>query len=214
MKRRKVGNLLALAVLATVVQRPMHPYEIASVLRERGKDQDMKIKWGSLYTVVGNLEKHGMIEAAESGRQGGRPERTVYRITGAGREELLDWTRELLSSPEREHPRFVAGLSVLGALPPDEVAALLELRLSRLSEQLDAQRAALEHHRGQLPRLFLLEDEYDLAVREAEVAWIRALHKELSEGSFPDLAAWRAFHRSGDIPPEFAEIAERGSEPG
>ena len=39
----------------------MHPYEMASELRERGKDQSIKIKWGSLYTVVQNLEKHGFV---------------------------------------------------------------------------------------------------------------------------------------------------------
>src|SRR2546426_6652917 len=99
-KRRKVSNLLALAVLGVLVQRPMHPYEMASVLRARGKDQDLPIKWGSLYTVVRNLDKHGLLEAAESARQGGRPERTIYRITEAGRAELVDWTRELVSTPE------------------------------------------------------------------------------------------------------------------
>ena len=50
--KRKVNNLLALAVLAVLVERPMHRYEIASTMRERGKDRDMDIKWGSLYTVV------------------------------------------------------------------------------------------------------------------------------------------------------------------
>src|SRR6185312_10869947 len=116
MKRRRVGSLLALAVLAVVRERPVHPYEMASVLRARGKDQDMPIKWGSLYTVVGNLEKHGLIEVAGSERSGARPERTVYRITAAGREELADWVRELIGTPEREQPRFEAGLSVLGVL--------------------------------------------------------------------------------------------------
>jgi hypothetical protein len=33
-------------VLAVVQERPVHPYEMASVLRARGKDQDMPIKWG------------------------------------------------------------------------------------------------------------------------------------------------------------------------
>src|SRR5919198_2129085 len=84
-KRRKVGNLLALAVLALVAERPMHPYEMASTLRERGKDVSIKINWGSLYTAVQNLEKHGFIDATETTRQGRRPERTVYRITDAGR---------------------------------------------------------------------------------------------------------------------------------
>src|SRR5688572_3310914 len=108
-RRRKVGNLMALAVLGVLVEKPMHPYEMASVLRARGKDEDIAIKWGSLYTVVQNMEKHALIEAVQNSRQGARPERTVYRITDAGRSELDDWVRELVSTPERERPRFMAG---------------------------------------------------------------------------------------------------------
>ena len=81
--KRKVDNLMALAVLATVVQRPMHRYETASPMRACGKDQDMDVKWGSLYTVVQNLAKHGFLEVVGTSRQGARPERTVFRITEA-----------------------------------------------------------------------------------------------------------------------------------
>lgn len=210
-KRRKVGNVLALAVLSVLTQRPMHPYEMASVLRARGKDQDMKIKWGSLYTVVRNLEKHGLVEATESVRQGGRPERTIYRITAAGEEEFADWTRELISTPEREHPQFKAGLSVLTVLPPDEVTGLLLRRLDQLTDQIAKQRESLARDSREIPRMFLIEDEYDLSIREAEVAWIRAFLDELTTESFPGLAQWRDYHRTGAMPPELAELAERGS---
>lgn len=193
-KRRPVSNLLALAVLTAVVQRPMHPYEMASVLRARGKDQDMPIKWGSLYTVVRNLDKHGFLEAVESGRQGGRPERTFYRITEAGRQEADDWTRELLSTPEREPSAFEAGLSVMGGLGPDEVVPLLRRRLESLEERIAADRQALEEERGQVLRLFLVESEYALAMLEAQAAWVRELLAELTEGTFPDLEGWRAYH--------------------
>src|SRR5687767_8291191 len=98
-QRRKVSNLLALAVLSALAQRPMHPYEIATALRAWGKDQDMEIKWGSFYTVIRNMDKHGLIEAVENVRDGRRPERTVYRITGSGHAELVDWARELVSTP-------------------------------------------------------------------------------------------------------------------
>lgn len=209
-KRRKVGNLLALAVLGAVVQRPMHPYEMASILRARGKDQDMKIKWGSLYTVVQNLEKHGLLEAAESRREGGRPERTVYRITEAGHAELVDWTRELVSTPEPEHTRFKAGLSVLGVLPPDEVIELLRQRISLVQQDIAGRRESLAAERKEIPRLFLVEDEYELAMREAEANWVGVLLDEITSGRFADLALWRDFHRTGRIPPELAEIAERG----
>ena len=212
-KRRPVRNLLALAVLTVVLQRPMHPYEMASVLRARGKDRDMPIKWGSLYTVVRNLEKHGLLEATGSLRQGGRPERTVYRITDAGRAEVDDWVRELVSVPEREVPRFEAGLSVLGAIGPDEATDLLRQRLARLEEEIAAQRADLDADLQQVPRLFLIESEYDLAIREAEAAWVRSLLGELADGSFPGLEGWREWRTSGRVPPELADLAERGADP-
>jgi DNA-binding PadR family transcriptional regulator len=212
-KQRKVGNLLALAVLATVTQRPMYPYEIASLLRARGKEDDMEIKWGSLYTVVRNLTKHGFLEVVESRREGARPERTVYRITDAGRGELVDWTRELVATPQREHPRFKAGLSVLAALPPDEAASALRERLEALRQVIADQRTSLAGDAAQVPRLFLVEEEYELAVREAEAAWVRALLDELDAGTFPDLAGWRQWHATGEVPPEVSELAERGLNP-
>ncbi|MEV0402521.1 PadR family transcriptional regulator [Actinoallomurus sp. NPDC050550] len=204
-KRRKVGNLLALAVLSAVVQRPMHPYEMASALRAWGKDQDMKIKWGSLYTVVQNLARHGLLEAAGSTRQGGRPERTVYRITDAGREELTDWVRELVSTPEPEQLRFTAGLSVLSVLPPDEAVRLLERRLALLEEDLAGRREDLARYGREVPRLFLIEGEYELAVRAAETAWVRSLLAELTSGTFPSLPEWRAWHETGGMPFEPGE---------
>ena len=88
-KRRKVGNLMALGILSAVAVKDMHPYEIAGALRGWGKDEDLEIKWGSFYTVVRNLAKHGMLEEVASSREGRRPERTIYRLTAAGRAELV-----------------------------------------------------------------------------------------------------------------------------
>ena len=209
MKRRKVGNLLGLAVLSALVQRPMHPYEMASALRGVGKDRDMEIKWGSLYTVVRNLDKHGLLATVESTREGRRPERTVYRITDAGRAELVDWTRELISTPVREYPRFKAGLSVLSVLGPDEVIDLFRQRLGRLEEQITRLRAELTGHGATVPRLFLIEAEYELAIAEAEAAWTRSVLDEIASGSYPGLDQWRAFHETGEIPAELADLAER-----
>ncbi|MGC4851086.1 PadR family transcriptional regulator [Micromonospora sp. DT15] len=212
-KRRKVGNLLALAVLSALVQRPMHPYEIATALRAWGKDQDMDFKWGSFYTVIGNLDKHHLIEAVENVREGRRPERTVYRITDAGRTELVDWARELVSTPMAEHPRFRAGLSVLAALHPDEATGLLRQRLDLLEAALRQDRETLDTHLREIPRLFLVESEYDLAIRNAEADWLRALLAELTSGTYPGLDTWRAFHETGEMPAELSELAERTAAP-
>jgi DNA-binding PadR family transcriptional regulator len=206
--KRRVNNLTALAVLATVYQRPMHRYEMASLMKAHGKDRDMEVKWSSLYTVVQSLEKHGLLEAIGTNRQGARPERTIYRVTEAGVEEMVDWTRELLLVPEREHPRFIAGLSLIMILTPDTVVALLTQRLEKLEASIGAQKSTLARHLEEVPRLFLVEDEYAIAMTEAEASWVRSLLAELVNGTFPGLEIWT----SGSMPPELVELAERGAD--
>jgi DNA-binding PadR family transcriptional regulator len=211
-KRRKVGNIMALALLALLTPgQPMHPYQMAGVLRRTGKEQDMKIKWGSLYTVIQNLEKHGYIEALSSHREGRRPERTLYGITQAGRAELRDWLRELVAEPEPEFPRFEAALSVIGVLPPDEVVELLEARHRTLDTQIAAERATLEGFGQTVPRVFLVEAEFALAMREAEAAWVRSLLRELAEGTLTGAAEWRSYHETGTYPPEWLQMLEETS---
>ncbi|GAA5070443.1 PadR family transcriptional regulator [Nocardia iowensis] len=209
--KRKVNNLLALAVLSVMIDRPKHRYEIAQTLRDRGKDHDMDIKWGSLYTVVQNLAKVGFLEIVGSERDGARPERVIYRITDAGRTELTDWTRELLAVPEPEQHRFVAGLSILAVLPPDEVIELLGKRIDALSQAIDVVRGELERIAAiKLPRLFVIETEFGLAMLEAEAAWARSLRDELVDGTFPDVAWWRQMHAEGTPFAEVIESVERG----
>src|SRR5689334_10079358 len=106
--RRKVSNLLALAVLSYLRQRPMHPYELARALREHGDTRSIKFNIGSLYTVVGQLAKAGFIVERDTTRAGRWPERTVYALTYAGQLELSDWLRQLISQPLHEYPAFVA----------------------------------------------------------------------------------------------------------
>jgi DNA-binding PadR family transcriptional regulator len=207
-KRRKVSNLLALSLLTLLTERPMYPYEMASKLRERGKDNTIKINWGSFYTVVQNLEKHGFIEAVEVAREGRQPERTTYQITDTGRAELMDWMRELLSVPEREYTRFEAALADSAVLPPDELIDLLRRRLAALEEANGRAQAELATVSTQIPRLFLIESEYYLAQRRAEEEWVRGLLKEFTGGTFPGLDAWRRFRATGEIPDEVQALIE------
>ncbi|MEU5878891.1 PadR family transcriptional regulator [Spirillospora sp. NPDC047279] len=200
--RRTNTSPLALAVLSTLMDRPMHPYEIAQLLKHRGKDQSIKIRYGSLYTVVQNLEDRGLVEAEGTAREGRRPERTVYRITDAGRAELVGRLRELVREPVKEYPLFEAALTLVVALPPEEVADLLVQRLRALDKETTTARAMLSDLvDGQgMPRLFLLEAEYALAMKEAEAGWVRTLAAGLADGSFDGVDDWRARHRTREVP--------------
>ena len=206
-RKRKLTSPLALAVLASLHSGPMHPYQIARLLKYRGKDDVIKIRYGSLYTVVQDLEERGLVEAEGTERAGHRPERTVYRLTTDGAEELAERLRELISEPVKEYPVFASALSLIASLHPDELTGLLAERLQALDLEIVSTSAILEHAVGhQLPRLFVLETEYGLAMKRAEAAWVRELMHELADGTFADLKLWRAVHEGGEFPPELAEM--------
>lgn len=208
-RRRKLTSPLALAVLSVLITGPMHPYQIARVLKHRGKDESIKIRYGSLYTVVDDLENRGFVAAEGTARAGNRPERTVYRLTADGRQELEDRLRELLSEPVKEYPLFASALSLVTVLDPDEAARLLAERLGQLDMEIAASRAALgELVTGQrLPRLFVLESEYALALKQAEADWVRGTVRELADGSLPYVKEWRTFHETGEFPAELLDTS-------
>jgi DNA-binding PadR family transcriptional regulator len=196
MKKRKVSNLLGLAVLSYLTQGPMHPYQLGRTLRERADARSIKFNHGSLYMVVGQLEKAGFIAEQETTRDGQRPERTVYALTDAGRGELRDWLRELVEEPDHEYPRFVAALSLIGALPPGEVTELLRRRLGRLSEQRTEIRTLIENAlaAGVHP-LFLIEEEYRFALLDAETAFVERFIEQIDHPKTGWGPMWAEFHR-------------------
>src|ERR1700721_213414 len=130
------ANPLARAVLALLFERPMHPYEMAATLKQRHKEESIKLRYGSLYTVIELLLARGLICAKEISREGKRPERTVYALTEAGYEELMDWMRDLIRAPVKEYPQFEAGLCLIAVLPPDEATDLLRERSLQLVGQI------------------------------------------------------------------------------
>jgi DNA-binding PadR family transcriptional regulator len=198
-QRRDITNPLALAVLALLFERPMHPYEIASLMRQRAIHEAIKLNYGSLYTVVDLLLRHGLIEAQSTARDGRRPERTVYRLTEAGRSRFDGWLRELLSTPAKEYTQFAAGLAFAAAVGVDELAALLEERARRIEAELAGARAVHEDlaERG-LPRLFMLEGEHEVALRAAELEWTRGVIAALADGSlaFPTAEEHAVLHQN------------------
>jgi DNA-binding PadR family transcriptional regulator len=206
MGKRKVSNPLALAVLSLLAEKPMHPYEISSTLRERVKEQSIRLNYGSLYSVVETLVRHGLIEVQETVREGRRPERTVYSITDVGRTEMVDWLAELLSMPVKEYLQFEAALSLIAVFSPDDVVRLLEIRLTRLDGEIAAGDGFLAVAAEQkMPYLWLVEADYVHVLRKAERDFVAGLVEKIKKAEFPEVVAWRRAHEVADgVPGEAA----------
>jgi DNA-binding PadR family transcriptional regulator len=195
MSRRRVSNPLALAVLSCLHERPMHPYEISTTLRTRGKEQSIKLNYGSLYSVVESLQKHGLITSLETTREGRRPERTVYEITPSGVDEFEDWLSELLSTPVRDYHSLEAGLSLMAGLPPDDVVRMLDQRVIALRRELAAlaEGGKVGDEIG-LPEIFWVESAFRAAMLGAELAFVTDLVGRIRSGVFGGTAVWRKLH--------------------
>jgi DNA-binding PadR family transcriptional regulator len=175
-------NLWALTVLCLLRERPMHPYEMQRLIRQRHNDNFLDLKRGSLYHAIERLERVGFIHAMETSREGRRPERTVYQLTEKGEREVLDWLRELLAKPVRESSQFLAALSYLAHLPPEDALDQLQIRVRDLECGIVGLNAVLQNLVPQIGRVLLIEVEYAGAMRKAELEWVRSLIEEIRSG--------------------------------
>jgi DNA-binding PadR family transcriptional regulator len=210
-QKTRLANPLALAVMALLFERPMHPYEMASTMKDRRKEASIKLRYGSLYTVIELLQARGFIAAKETSRAGKRPERTVYALTPNGLDELRDWMRDLLRDPAKEYPQFEGALCLLPVLPPDEAVALLRQRALQLSgkvRQMEAQLAELAQQdiaamtgaqelpaplarQKTFPPLFVVENDYRLAMVKAELGFVNELLRRIVDEGWGPVEMWR-----------------------
>jgi DNA-binding PadR family transcriptional regulator len=171
---------LAIVLLALLLEDSMHPYRMQQMIKERGQDQLVNVaQRNSVYQALDRLVRDGLARPAGTARDGGRPERTTYEITDAGRGELHRWVTGRLPAPAREFPEFPVALAFLSILAPAQARDLLAERASAQAARL----AAIEEQAPPgLPRLFLIEDEYRAAMLRAEVSWLRGVADDLDAG--------------------------------
>lgn len=175
-------NLWAFIVLSLLRERAMHPYEMQRLIRARHKDDLLDLKRGSLYHAIERLERAGRIESVQTSREGKRPERTTYRITEAGLDDLLEWLREMLSRPSRDPNEFLAAVAHVAHLPPEEVTDCLEGRATALEAEIAALETVLRTLTPKISRVVLLEVDLARHQRQAELEWVCTLARDLRHG--------------------------------
>ena len=188
---------LALTVLSLLHAAPLHPYAMQRLIRQWGKDSVINVgQRANLYKTIKRLNQAGLIAVRHTERDQLYPERTVYELTDAGRKAAHEWLTNMLALPRNEFPQFPAALSFVMMLPPHEVIAVLEQRAGALRQHLAEIDADLASYSKVLPRVVLMDDEYQLAMTRAELSWIDGVLDDLRAGTwtwsyeeFADLAS-------------------------
>lgn len=184
MPNQRPPSPLGLAVLCLLYGGPLHPYRMQRLLKEWGKDQVINVgQRSSLYKTIGRLTESGLIAVRQTERDHQYPERTVYELTPEGRGHALKWLAEMLAKHRNEFPTFPAALSFAMLLGPSGVLSALRERSGSLSAAVSELQAVLTEHAPAVPRVALLETEYQLEITQAELRWVQQTTDELASGS-------------------------------
>jgi len=174
---------LSLAVLGLLAGGPLHPYRIQLLIKEWGKDQVINVgQRANLYKAIKRLHQADLIAIRQTERDQQYPERTVYELTDEGMRTALEWLTQMLSTPRNEFPQFPAALSFAMLLGPENTKAALEKRADALRLSAEGFDRELDQNSDSLPRVVLIETEYQRAMVSAELTWVTKILDELASG--------------------------------
>ncbi len=150
-----------LLILGLLRNGPLHGYEIKRIIEtEMGDWADVAA--GSIYFALDKLAADTLIEEQEVSQEGGRPVRTIYRITGSGRAEFERLLREVWSKIERLSFPLDIGVAFMDCLLSGLERHQLETEKN--PEVPEQARLIFSHHRHHY---------------QAELTWIREVLRSL-----------------------------------
>lgn len=103
---------------------------------------------------------------------------------------------DLPALPLQESSSFSAAVSLIGYLPERDALRALSQRVAQLEGRIAAMDAVLSSLLDQfgMPRLFLLEREFERSLWRAELAWVTELIGELRSGALAVDQDWLNQH--------------------
>ena len=181
----KGTTMLRHGILGLISYNDKTGYEIMTVFRD-----SLSFFWmaqtSQIYRELQSMERAGWISGTHV-PQVGKPDKNVYAITPAGRDELTRWLRDA-SVPVRFNNPLMMKTFFMGELPVDENIAFFEALRDvsvfpdegeQASANADMYQQALEHPEKAI--YWKLTIEYGRMYQKMQRAWCDQCIKELQE---------------------------------
>jgi DNA-binding PadR family transcriptional regulator len=167
-----------LPLLALLARGPAHGYELKQALEKLLGSAYPQPNVGQIYVTLNRLQKSGLIEG-EDVAQSTRPNKRIYRLTGAGREALDGWFEEPTDEP-RVRDEFFMKLALApetGAADP--IALINKQRRHYLNAMRDLSKLAAAEDRDNRIAQLLIEGA--MLHLQADLDWLERCQEELEE---------------------------------
>jgi DNA-binding PadR family transcriptional regulator len=168
------------ALLGLLANSPRHGYELRAAFEAlAGGEESWEVKPAQIYTTLARLEEGGLVRQ-EAVEQNGGPEKHMYALTDAGREELVTWLREGVSAGYQRDEFYIKLMLSLasGAVDPYQVIQAQRARLYQELHDLTLRRNESDPA-SELAQILL----FDKAMMhlEADLRWIDMIEARLDE---------------------------------
>lgn len=171
----------ATLLLGIIYKEPLNAYEITKLLAY------MNIKWwfnvadSTVYTTLKNLEKKGLIKGTIE-KIGNMPDRTIYSLTGKGKDELKETIKESILQFSYDTNVFTIAAFVMDILETEEKKELLERRLNILQSYITGiSKQNNETWKREVPDLHVANLERMIDIVQAEISGTKRLLSVIEE---------------------------------
>jgi DNA-binding PadR family transcriptional regulator len=123
------------ALLGLLSDAPMHGYDLKRAFDDKLGDF-WSLNFGQIYTTLERLKTEGLVEYDEVAQQD-KPDKKVYRITDAGRDEFHDWRlRPIKTEPRALRDELFIKILFMDYREVDSVLALIQTQQSVYMTQM------------------------------------------------------------------------------
>lgn len=175
-------------LLALLAEGTAHGYELKQAIEQIFGDAWPPLNIGQIYTTLGRLERDGLVASAHVA-QAGRPDKRVYELTDAGREEVRRWLEEPVSGTRLKDEFFtkliLARLPGVAALNggTDPRALIARQRRDYLQSLRDLNSLLLRNHGSSNHASAALLIEGAILHLEADLKWLDLCERRLTKGA-------------------------------
>jgi DNA-binding PadR family transcriptional regulator len=199
-------RLLVLGAIRTM--QPVHGYEVRRELISWRVEATTNVKPGSIYGAIRTLEKDGCIAVHAADGPAGRPERTLYVLTGEGEKEFQLMLRESWWTVSAPKEPLMPALTMMLFMPRDELIRALRARIGALQAELEEMsfgrgqiRDGATGAEGEIPEHVREIYDFISARARAELEWTKRFQRRLRDGAyrfagepgFPDMGPGRGW---------------------
>ncbi len=158
----------------------MHGYQIRQDALRDQAEWWSDVKPGSLYSALHRMTDEGLVEVERTETPQNSPQRTIYRITAAGRRELIAQRNEALQRVVFAVDPVDLALRYVSDLATHELGEMLRSRHTALVERLAIHEAAYASSKQHLVGFEPITFRHVLQRLRTEVQWHEQLLAELT----------------------------------